>query len=61
MGGNGEAAALQRGQGEDTAHGGKLFTREAAHDAGLAEKGLDGSIARGDGTRMTGGSTRAAL
>ena len=52
MGDDGKVLALQRGQGEDTAHGGELLTAEAAHDACLAEEGLDGRVAGGDGTCM---------
>ena len=61
MGDDGEVAALQFGEGEDAPHGGELFAGEAAHDTGLAEQGLDGGVARGDGSRMRGGGTRAAL
>ena len=37
---------------KDAPHGGQLLAAEAAHDAGLAEQGLDGRVAAGDGTRM---------
>ena len=61
MGDDGKVLALQFGQGEDAAHGGQLLTRIAAHDARLAEKGLDGGVAAGDGTCMRTGRTAAAL
>ena len=35
--------------------------REAAHDARLAEQGLDGTVGRRDGSRMARGRTTATL
>ena len=61
MGDDGEVLAFQFGQGEDTTHGGQLLARIAAHDARLAEEGLDGGVAAGDGTCMRTGRTAAAL
>ena len=59
MGNDSEVLAGEAGQCEDTAHGGELLTAEAAHDAGLAEEGLDGRVAGGDGTGVTAGGTAA--
>ena len=61
MGDDGEILSLEGRQGEDAAHGGEFFARVAAHDACLAEEGLDGRVAGGDRARMTGGSTASAL
>ena len=58
---DGEITAFERWQGEDTAHGGEFLTAEAAYDARLAEQCLDGSVAGGDGSRMAGCRTAAAL
>ena len=46
---------------KDTAHGGQLLPTKAAHDARLAEQCLDGRVAGGDGSRMTGGGAAATL
>ena len=61
VGDDGEVLAAQLGQGEDAAHGGQLLARVAAHDACLAEEGLDGGVAAGDGARVRAGRPAAAL
>ena len=48
-----EVLARESRQGEDTAHSCQFVTREAAHDACLAEQRLHSRVARCDGTRMT--------
>ena len=52
MGNNGKVLAGQRRQGEDTAYGGQLLTREAAHDTRLAEQSLNSRVAAGNGSCM---------
>ena len=55
------AAAQGLRQTEDAADGRQFLARETAHDAGLAEQGLDSRVARGDGSRMTRRRPTAAL
>ena len=61
MGDNGKVLAVEWGKGEDAAHGGQLFAAEAAHDARLAEQGLDGRVARCDGSGVARCGTASAL
>ena len=50
-----------RGDHEDTACRGQFLAGETTYDAGLAEQGLDGGIAGGDGSCMAGGGTTATV
>ena len=61
MGYDGEVAAGKGGQREDTAHGGQLLAGETSHDAGFAEEGFHGGVARGDGAGVRRGGTAATL
>ena len=61
MGDNGEILTFQLRQCEDTAYSSKFLTRVATYNTRLTEKGLNGRVGRGDGTRMRRGGTRAAL
>ena len=61
MGDNGIVLARETGQREDAPHGGQFLTAEAADNARLTEQSFNGTIAAGNGSRMTAGCTAATL
>ena len=52
---------LGRSYAEDATGSGKFLTRKTSYDACLSEKSLNGRVAAGNGTRMTGSRPTATL
>ena len=60
VGDDGHVLAFHLGVHEDGAHGGEFLAVVAAHDAGFAEKGIDGCVVGGEGAGMRRGGAAAS-